>query len=50
MSLPLKLESELNEELNRSRKVVNHDADVLHPLDRQVRDGTEWRVCLAMRD
>jgi hypothetical protein len=30
------LESELDEELSRGREVVNHDADVVHPLDRQV--------------
>ena len=41
-SLAVKLESELNK-LNRGREVVNHDADVVHPLDRQVPDGTEPR-------
>jgi hypothetical protein len=41
--LALELESELGEELSRGREVVNHDADVLHPLDRQVLDGTEPR-------
>jgi hypothetical protein len=29
---PLQHESELDEELSRGREVVNHDADVLHPL------------------
>ena len=42
-SLALQLESELDEELNRGREVVNHDADVLHPLDSQVLDATEPR-------
>ena len=40
-SLALQLESELDEELGRGREVVNHDADVLHPLNRQVVDGTD---------
>jgi hypothetical protein len=35
----LHLESELDEELSRGCEVVNHDADVLHPLDRHVLDG-----------
>ena len=29
--LALQLESELDEELDRGREVVNHDADVVHP-------------------
>ena len=39
----LQLESELDEELGRGREVVNHDADVVHPLDRHVLDGKESR-------
>jgi hypothetical protein len=34
--LALKRESELDEELSRGCEVVNHDADVLHPLDSHV--------------
>jgi hypothetical protein len=41
--LALQLESEFDEELGCGRKVVNHDADVLHPLDRHVLDGIESR-------
>jgi hypothetical protein len=37
--LALQHESELGEELSRGREVVNHDADVIHPLDRHVLDG-----------
>jgi hypothetical protein len=39
--LALQLESELDEELDRGREVVNHDADVIHPLDGHVLDRTE---------
>ena len=39
--LALQHESELDEELSRGREVVNHDADVLHPLDSHVFDGKE---------
>jgi hypothetical protein len=39
--LALQLESELDEELGRGREVFDHDADVLHPLDRHALDGTE---------
>ena len=35
------LESELDEELSRGSEVVDHDADVVHPLDRHVLDGKE---------
>jgi len=35
--LALKHESELDEELSRGCEVVNHDADVFHPLDSYVR-------------
>lgn len=35
-TLSLQLESELGEEFDCGREVVNHDADVLHPLDRHV--------------
>ena len=41
--LALQLESELDEELGCGREVVNHDADVVHPLDRHVLDGKEFR-------
>ena len=34
--LALQLEAEFDEELGCGREVVNHDADVLHPLDRHV--------------
>jgi hypothetical protein len=34
--LALQHESELDEELSRGHEVVNHDADVLHPLDSHV--------------
>ena len=37
--LVLQLESNLDEELSRGREVVNHDADVIHPLDSHVLDG-----------
>ena len=37
--LALQLESELDEELDRGREVVDHDADVVHPLDRHLLDG-----------
>jgi hypothetical protein len=39
--LVLEHESELDEELSRGREVVNHDADVIHPLDSHVLDGKE---------
>jgi hypothetical protein len=41
--LALQLESEFDEELGCGREVVNHDADVLHPLDRHLLDGKESR-------
>ena len=41
--LALQLESEFDEELGCGREVVNHDADVLHPLDRHVLDGKDSR-------
>ena len=41
--LPLQHESELDEELSRGCEVVNHDADVVHPLDRHAFDGKEQR-------
>jgi hypothetical protein len=37
--LALQLESELDEQFDRGREVVNHDADVRHPSDRHVLDG-----------
>jgi hypothetical protein len=36
----LQLESELDEEPGCGREVVNHDADVVQPLDRRLLDGT----------
>ena len=38
--LTLQHESELDEEFSRGCEVVNHDADVLHPLDSHVLDGS----------
>jgi hypothetical protein len=35
----LQLESELYEELGRAREIVDHNANVVHPLDRHVFDG-----------
>jgi hypothetical protein len=32
---------ELDEELDCGREIVDHDADVFHPLDRYVLDGKE---------
>ena len=40
--LALQLESELDEELGRGREVVDHDADVVHPLDRHRLDGRQF--------
>jgi hypothetical protein len=42
-SLAPQLESELDEELSSGTEVVDHDADVVHPLDRHVLDGKEPR-------
>ncbi len=39
--LALRLESELDEELCRGCEVVNHDADVLHPLNSHVFDDAD---------
>jgi hypothetical protein len=39
----MQLESEFDEETGCGRAVVDHDADVVHPLDRQVLDGKESR-------
>jgi hypothetical protein len=41
--LALQLESELDEELGCGREVINHDADVVHALDRHVLDARESR-------
>jgi hypothetical protein len=41
--LSLQLESELDEELSRGREVVDHDADVVHSLDRHVLGDTRSR-------
>ena len=38
---PLQHESEFEEELGRCCEVVNHDTDVLHPLDSHVFDDKE---------
>ena len=38
--LALQLESELDEERRRGREVVDHDAHVLHALDRHALDGS----------
>ena len=37
--LALQLESELDEERRRGREIVDHDAHVLHALDRHALDG-----------
>jgi hypothetical protein len=37
----LQLESELDEECRRGRQVVDHDAHVLHALDRHALDGSD---------
>src|SRR5439155_23706662 len=39
--LALQLESELDEELRRGREVVDHDAHVLHALDRHALDHSD---------
>jgi hypothetical protein len=39
--LAVQHESELDEELSRGCEVVDHDADVIHPSDRHVLDGTD---------
>jgi len=41
-SLALQLESELGEELGCGREVVDNDADVVHPLESHVFDGTAF--------
>ena len=41
--LALQLESERNEERRRGREVVDHDAHMLHALDRHALDGSERR-------
>ena len=38
--LALHLESELDEERRRGREVVDHDAHMLHTLDRHALDGS----------
>jgi hypothetical protein len=42
--LALQLEPKLYEEVDRGREVLDHDAHVLHALDRQALDGTHRRV------
>ncbi len=44
--LALQLESELDEERRRGREVVDHDAHVLHALDRHALDGSDTRPLL----
>jgi hypothetical protein len=39
--LALQHESELDEELSRGCEVVNHDANVIHPLDSHVLEGKD---------
>src|ERR671923_1755255 len=39
-SLALQLESELDEERRRGREVLDHDAHVVHALDRHALDGS----------
>src|SRR6266542_2157481 len=41
--LALQLESELDKERSHGREIVNHDADVVHPLNRHVLDGKRRR-------
>src|SRR5919198_5057002 len=43
-SLGLQLESELDEERRRGGEVVDHDAHVVHALDRQELNGKEPRI------
>ena len=40
----LALEPELDEELDRGLEVLNHDADVVHPLDRHAVDRKEIKI------
>src|SRR5437867_3548319 len=42
--LALQLESELDEERRRGREVVDHNAHVLHPLDRHALDDSDTRA------
>ncbi len=39
--LALQCEFELDEELGRGHEVVNHHADVIHPLDSHLLDGED---------
>ena len=39
--LALQHESEPDEELSRRCEIVNHDADVIHPLDSHLFEGNE---------
>jgi hypothetical protein len=41
LALALQLESELDEERRRGREVVDHDAHVLHALDRHALDCSD---------
>jgi hypothetical protein len=50
LPLALQLESEFDENLGCGREVVNHDADVVHPLDRHVRAGMSLRAGERIRN
>jgi hypothetical protein len=41
VAVAARLEPERDEELDRGREVVDHDADVVHPLDRHVFDAKQ---------
>jgi hypothetical protein len=43
----VQLESKFDEELGRGREVVNHDPDVIHPLDRHALYGNESRPTIS---
>ena len=45
--LALQLESELSEERGRGREVVDHDAHVVHVLDRHALDGGDTTASYA---
>jgi len=47
--LALQLESEFDEERRRGREVVDHDAHVVHALDRHVLDGSDTTAPAAAR-
>jgi len=41
LAIAPRLESELDEEFDRGREIVDHDPNVFHPLDRHALDGRE---------